>query len=330
MSNIETLKKIYFKAINAVKPQQVISQNISIDDKFIHIAKKKVALDSFKKLYIFGAGKASLGMAKECEKILGKKIAGGVVVSNQNAKLKRVKHITSTHPLLSQKSVDSADEIISEMQKMSKEDMFIFLLSGGASAMIEKPIDGLTLKDFQKISASLLTSGIDIKALNSVRKSISQIKGGKLAEHTTCKGVVLVLSDVIGNDLQTIGSAPLFNGETPHYIIGDNALALSKASKFIAPMVQKVKIVTTTLDMSSPKAATFISDKIKKYESKYESYSLLFGAETTTKVKGSGLGGRNQELALRLLLKECINEKTAILCAGSDGIDGNSKATGAF
>lgn len=151
-----------------------------------------------------------------------------------------------------------------------------------------------------------------------------------MADNTKAEGVVLVLSDVIGDDLNTIGSAPMMNGKIPHHIIGNNKIALKQAKKYISKDIEHVKIVTTTLDQSSKKASKYIAKKIEKYDRKYDRFCLLFGGETTTKVKGNGQGGRNQELALRLLLQKCVSENISILSAGSDGIDGNSPAAGAF
>ena len=197
--------------------------------------------------------------------------------------------------------------------------------------MIEKPVQGLSFKEFQTITSAVLNSGVDIKALNKVRKLLSDIKGGKLAERFAAqKGYVLVLSDVVGDDLNTIGSAPMNNRKYPHHIIGNNKIALNEAKNYIQNDVQKTKILTTTLDMSSKKASKFIKDTIKRYNQKYDSYCILLGGETTTKVKRGGTGGRNQELALRLIIEKCLKKDITILCAGSDGIDGNSPATGAF
>ena len=330
MSNRKVLTNIYNQALHAVIAEVIIRKNLSLDEKYLTIFNEKYALKSFNNLYCFSVGKAGLGMAKACENVLGKSLKGGVAISHQKGELNTIEHHTSTHPLVSKKSLESAEELIKAMEHMEEGDFFIFCLSGGASAMIEKPIDGLSLEDFQKISSALLGSGIDIKALNSVRKAISQIKGGKLANHSKAKGVVLVLSDVIGDDLGTIGSSPMVNGKIPHYIIGNNEIALQEAKRYIAKDVDRVKIITTTLDSSSKKASKYIAKKIKKYNKKYESFCLLFGGETTTKVKGNGEGGRNQELALRLLLEEVLTKDISILCAGSDGIDGNSPATGAF
>jgi glycerate 2-kinase len=324
------LEKIYFKALNKVKAKTIIKDNVSIKENILNIVDEKIDLNKIKNLYIFSVGKAGFSMAKECEKILEDKIKSGLAISTSKGKLKYIKHFKSTHPLVSKKSIKAGNLLLNEVSTLNENDYFIFLLSGGASAMIEKPIEGLSLDDFSKISKSLLSNGIDIKALNSVRKSISQIKGGKLANNIKAQGSVLVLSDVIGDDLNTIGSAPMNNGKFKHYIIGNNKIALKEAKKYINKKVDKVKIITTSLDKNSPNAGSYISKIIKEYDKKYESFCLLFGGETTTIVEGNGKGGRNQELALRLLIDKKFNKNISILCSGSDGIDGNSDANGAF
>ncbi|UPT76637.1 DUF4147 domain-containing protein [Sulfurovum sp. XGS-02] len=330
MSNKKILTEIYNQALEAVKADAIIRNNISLDKKDLTVCNTAYPLKKINKLYLFSVGKAGLNMAKAAEKILGSLIQGGIAISHQKGSCSFIEHHTSTHPLVSQKSIEGAEKLIDMMQTMGQDDFFIFCLSGGASAMIEKPIDGISLENFQKISSALLGSGIDIQTLNSVRKSISQIKGGKLADYTKAKGVVLVLSDVIGDDLNTIGSAPMMNGKMPHHIIGNNTIALKEAKKYIKPKVDKVIIVTNTLSGSSKEVAKYLVKKIKAYDKKYDSFCLLFGGETTTEVKGTGKGGRNQELALRLMDKALVSDKISILIAGSDGIDGNSPATGAF
>ena len=333
----KNLEKIFFKALKKVEAKSIIKDNLQLKKSTLHILNKKINLNRNGDLYIFALGKAAFAMAKECENILGDKIKDGLVISSSKGKLKHLKHFTSTHPEVSNKSIKAAELLLKKVKKLKKNDNFIFLLSGGASAMIEKPIEGLNLEDFKKISSSLLTSGIDIKALNSVRKSISKIKGGKLANEIKAKGSVLVLSDVIGDDFNTIGSAPMYlvdnkaNEKFEHHIIGNNEIALKEAKKYIKNSVEKAKIITTVLDKKSEDASAYISEKINEYDKKYKSFCLLFGGETTTVVKqNGGFGGRNQELALRLFLENKANQNISILCAGSDGIDGHSKANGAF
>jgi glycerate 2-kinase len=324
------LKEIYFQALDKIEAASLISNNISVSGDIVTIAGNEYLLKNNSKCFVFGVGKAAYNMAKECEIVLKDKILGGVVVSTSVGKLSYLKHFTSTHPLVSEKSIEAATLLIDGMSELNENDLFIFLLSGGASAMVEKPITGLTLDDFIKISSALLTSGIDIKALNTVRKSISDIKGGKLANRIKAKGEVLVLSDVIGDDLDTIASAPMNNGRFSHHIIGNNKIALEQAKKYISPKVEIAEIITTTMEMDSVSATDYISNEIKKYDKNYESFCILFGGETTTVVTGNGNGGRNQELALRLLLSNSLNENIEVLCAGSDGVDGRSEATGAF
>lgn len=324
------LENIYYKALNKVQANSLIKDNICLENDVLTIAGNSYALKDFNKVYVFGVGKAAYAMAQECELILQDKIDGGFVVSTSEGPLKYGRHFTSTHPIVSEKSIEAASILLEEVKKMKENDLFIFLLSGGASAMIEKPINGLTLEDFTKISSALLTSGIDIKALNTVRKSISEIKGGKLANEIKAKGEVLVLSDVIGDDLNIIGSAPMNNGVFTHHVIGNNGIALAQAKEFVKDSVEVTEVVTTTLEMDSEAATDLIYKNIKEYDEKYNSFCLLFGGETTTVVKGNGYGGRNQELALRLLLTDAIKENISILSAGSDGIDGRSDATGAF
>lgn len=327
--SIKNLKKIYFKALNSVKAKNIVKNNIFLKGSILTVKDEKIDIAQ-KNLYVYSVGKAGYDMAKECEKILTKNIKGGIAISHKSGKLKYIKHITSTHPLVSDKSIIAADKLITSLSSLQEDDYFIFFLSGGASAMIEKPANGMSLENFKKLSAELLTSGIDIIELNKKRKENSDIKGGKLANLTKANGVTLVLSDVIGDDMNTIGSAPMNNGRIPHYIIGNNTIALENAKKYISKKCKKTEIITTTLDKNSKEATKEISKLIKQYDKKYDEFCLLLGGETTTIVKGNGKGGRNQELALRLMIELEANEKISLLCAGSDGIDGNSPATGAF
>jgi len=327
----QKLERIYFEALKKVQAPSIIKDNISLKKDSLKIVDETINLKKIENLYILGVGKAAYSMAKECENILKERISGGIIISTSKGKLDYLEHFRSTHPEVTEKSLQGADKLLKICSTLKKNDYFIFLLSGGASALIEKPIDGLNLDDFKKASNALLTSGIDIKALNTIRKSISQVKGGKLANHIKANGKVLVLSDVIGDDINIIGSAPMNNGKFFHHIVGNNKIALKNAKNFSKKLVQKVEIVTTTLDKSTKDAALYIKEKISYYDKKYKSFVLLFGGETTTIVKDKkGFGGRNQELALRLLLNQSINKNISILCAGSDGIDGKSNAAGAF
>lgn len=325
----EFLTKLYNTAIDSIRAETIVTNNVKIDGQSLILAGQRYEFSTIKNLYIYAAGKAALPMAQQAEKILADRIQGGLVVTHQQGALQYLKTYQSTHPLVSGKSLQAAEMMQQEFTGHNRDDFFIFFLSGGASAMLEQPIQGLGLAEFQKISKALLISGIDINALNTVRKAISNVKGGKLAEHTQAQGVVLVLSDVVGDDLQTIGSAPMYNGRYNHHIIGNNTIALQAIEKYLQKQKIPTEIITTTLNGSSQLCSDLILKEIEKNQSR-ESYCLLFGGESVTEPKMGGIGGRNQELALRLMTELPPQEGLAVLCAGSDGIDGNSVAAGAF
>ncbi|WP_457640790.1 glycerate kinase type-2 family protein [Persephonella sp.] len=204
----EDAVNIFLKSIEAVHPKNIIPENLSVKDRTIYIQNKSFPIKD--RLFIFGSGKASIEMAKAVENILSEHIAGGTVVCNYTQKLKKIKAIEGSHPVPTEKSIKAGGILIEEISKLSEKDFFIYLLSGGSSALIEKPIDPITLEDFRKTTELLLKNSIPIEEINVIRKHISQIKGGRLGKKTKARGIVLVLSDVVGDDLFTIGSAPLY------------------------------------------------------------------------------------------------------------------------
>lgn len=176
--------------------------------------KKHVSLDNFKKfkhIYIIGAGKATASMAKAIEEILGDKITEGIInVKYQHIQpLKKIKINEANHPIPNEAGMKGALEIIKLAKKAQAEDVVICLLSGGASALLPVPVDGITLQEKQLTTEILLKSGARINEVNTVRKHISKIKGGRLAEIVApARLITFILSDVVGDDLSTIASGP--------------------------------------------------------------------------------------------------------------------------
>ncbi len=203
----EVALQIFKSAIESVLPENLIKHNLKIQNTNLFVEN-----DSYKisKIHVFGSGKASVKMAQAIEDILLDKIESGVVVCNYTEKLKKIKVIEGSHPVPNEKSIKAGETLLKEMSQLSENDFFIYLLSGGSSALIEKPIPPITLKDLKKTTELLLKHSVPIEEINVIRKHISLIKGGRLGESTKAKGVVLVISDVIGDDLETIGSAPLY------------------------------------------------------------------------------------------------------------------------
>lgn len=209
MCEKQKAKEIFLEALSSVMPKNLIQEALSYHDNILTVENQRYDLSAYKTVSIFGSGKASIEMAKAMKVLLGERITTNMVVSNYTEEVEGVEVVESTHPLPSQKSIDAGEKLIEGFEALGEEDFFIYLLSGGSSALIEKPIEGVSLEDFIQTTKVLLHNGLSIDEINTIRKNLSQIKGGGLASKTKAKGIVLVVSDVIGDDLQAIGSAPL-------------------------------------------------------------------------------------------------------------------------
>ncbi len=205
---------LFLYGIESVKPENLIPEKICLENSSIQIEGDKYSIKNG--VYIFGSGKASVEMAKAIEKMLLDYIIDGTVVCNYTQKLKKIKVIEGSHPVPDEKSLIAGETLLKKISSLKENDFFIFLLSGGSSALIEKPVPPVTLQDLQKTTQILLKHSVPIEEINIVRKHLSLIKGGRLGHSTKAKGIVLVISDVIGDDLFTIGSAPLYYDQSTY------------------------------------------------------------------------------------------------------------------
>ena len=168
-------------------------------------------LDRIRRLIVLGAGKAAPGMAAAVESILGPRITGGLVVTidGRFEVLKRIKILKAGHPIPDRAGIAAAARMVDLVTGLDSDDLVLFLLSGGASALLPFPVEGVTLRDKQRITDRLLRAGATIEEFNAVRKHLSRLKGGQLAARCRPARVVsLILSDVIGSPLEAIGSGP--------------------------------------------------------------------------------------------------------------------------
>ncbi|MEM3637236.1 MAG: glycerate kinase [Conexivisphaerales archaeon] len=168
-------------------------------------------LSRFRRVVILGGGKASGKMAKALEEILGKYLQAGVVniLPQQKFSSSRLRFFHSGHPYTTAGTIKGMKEMLKLAGNPTKDDLFIIAISGGGSAMMELPADGITLRDSVKLTKLLLESGADIHEINSVRKHISQVKGGLLAKRLYPATIIsLIISDVVGNQLDAIASGP--------------------------------------------------------------------------------------------------------------------------
>lgn len=202
---------IFRSALKAADPVEAVVRHLDIVGNTLRVGKQRYRLDQFRNIYVIGAGKASAAMALAVEKTLGKRITGGLVNVKYGhlAKLKRVELNECGHPLPDQRGVDGARRIAEIASNATADDLIVCVISGGGSALLPYPADPITLEEKQVTTKLLLNCGANIHEINAVRKHISAIKGGQLARMAYPATVLaLMLSDVIGDDLDVIASGP--------------------------------------------------------------------------------------------------------------------------
>ncbi len=216
MTDKQLLLNTFETLLKEITPENLLNKQCSFYDNILKIQNSTFDLSKFKDIHLLGSGKAVLPMAKSIQNLLGNRIKDTLLVGayEKNITLKDTIYIQSSHPIPSKISIISAKLIQNRLDSLSKDDFFIYLLGGGTSSLLEIPETNITLKEVQKTTELMLKNAMPIEKINCVRKHISAIKGGKLIKNLKSKGIVLVLSDVIGDDLQSIGSAPLYHDNT--------------------------------------------------------------------------------------------------------------------
>ncbi|HUW51609.1 MAG TPA: HAD-IIB family hydrolase [Sulfuricella sp.] len=378
------LTDIFNAALAAVDPYRAVLDTARITDNCLSVADAAYRLDAFNRIVVVGAGKATARMALAIEALLGERIAAGLVVVKQGhtAKLGIVEQIEASHPVPNEAGVEGAQKILEMMRGADEKTLVVCLLSGGASALLVAPAAGVTLQDKQEVTSLLLKAGASIGELNAVRKHLSAVKGGRLAQAAyPAQMVTMILSDVIGDRLDVIASGPTaadgasfadawsviekyrlkekiplrvashlqqgMTGLAPetvkdgapcllatrNVIVGGIRRALAAAEEKSRQLGFAAEIVTAELQGEARDAASFLAQTARIAHAGLkadERRCLLSGGETTVTVKGTGKGGRNQELALAFALAIEGLEGITLLSAGTDGGDGPTDAAGAI
>jgi glycerate 2-kinase len=338
-------------------------------DKLV-IGKKTILLSKYDGIFVVGFGKAADSMAKTVCSLT--RINGGIVVIPCGTKSmlinKKFKILHGGHPIPNNQSVCAGKQTIEFLKNRKPSDFIIFLISGGGSSLLSMP-DGISLRDKKITTGLLLKSGANIQEINCIRKHLSKIKGGKLAENLSCDAVSLVMSDVVGDRLSDIASAPTFFDDTtfkdadkiltkyglkkntPHSVLKRLDLGIHnkisetpKSSKIrnyiiatnndcldvMVKRAQKLGYAVSTMRSVSGNVTLVSKNLLKSFPLKRHS-CLIFGGEPTVKIVGNGKGGRNQELVLSVLNKIQKNRKNVVIAScGTDGKDGNTDASGAI
>ncbi len=346
------------------------------------------SLDQYRRVVVAGMGKAAMAMAGMVEQQLGERVAeGAVVVPHGHTQTppphcpppRRIEVLEAGHPVPDEHSVRAARHILSLAEACADHDLLLVLISGGGSSLCADFEPPVTLADAQCTFRLLLESGADIHQINTVRKHLSRIGGGRLAQAAAPADVLaLVISDVVGDDLSVIASGPTVPDPTtfaeaiavlrrydlwhrvpasvrvrleagvtdpsletpkpadPRFarvvtrLIGTNRRALEAAADEARQRGYSVRIVTDRLTGEAREVAVRLVTALREGRED-RPVCLLWGGETTVTVRGSGRGGRNQELALAAALAMDGWEAEAVLLSGgTDGRDGPTDAAGAW
>lgn len=213
----ETAVACLGEAIEAVLPDRVVRDSVSLRGDTLAVADESYDLSRFERVVVVGGGKAADGVADALEAVLGDRIDAGAVVTPTPTEGERIERLRGDHPVPSERGVESANRLVELLDGADEETLVLAVVTGGASAVIPTPVEGVSLSDLRATTDELLRSGADISELNAVRKHLSTLKGGGLARRAAPATVVgLVFSDVVGNDLGVIASGPTASDETTY------------------------------------------------------------------------------------------------------------------
>jgi len=319
------------------------------------------------RIILVAAGKAAWQMAKAAHDYLGSRIDEGIVITKYahvKAPIENLMCLEAGHPVPDENSFHAAQAALELVSGLTEKDTVLFLLSGGGSALFEKPlISGTELQD---ITGQLLACGADIVEINTIRKRLSAVKGGRFAQACAPAQVFsVVLSDIVGDPLDMIASGPAYpdsstceqalqivkkyglklscealrcmKEETPKSlsnvttcITGSVRELCAAAAGAAEALGYETVVLTDQLNCQAREAGSFLASIARTHYGSGRKLAFLAGGETVVKLTGTGKGGRNQELALAAAAGIDALEGVCIFSIGSDGTDGPTDAAGGY
>ncbi|MCK4901976.1 MAG: glycerate kinase [Thermoplasmatales archaeon] len=370
----EDVLDVLNSALDAVNPYNAVKSKF--DGKNINFKSETIDISDFENIYLVGFGKASIGMAQAvCDSVNVKQ--GAVVTNDPGNKVQSdcISTFVGSHPIPDEKSIEGTEKILEIVEKCEENDLLIVLISGGGSALLEKP--RVRINDLQKTTDLLLKSGANINEINTIRKHLSFVKGGQLAASAKCMIISFIVSDIIGDPMEFIASGPTYPDsttyqdaqrilnkynlwtklpssvqdviedgikgkipETPkkndpafndvfNFIVANNKIACNAAKEKAEELEYKAILLTTSLDGEAKDIGKYLAEKAANYLTEGKKVVFISGGETTVTIKGSGKGGRNQEMILGSL-EELADKNIVFSSFATDGIDGMSDAAGAI
>ncbi|MDY6400054.1 MAG: glycerate kinase [Synergistales bacterium] len=358
----QDMREIIDRAIKAVLPEAAVKEALKRED---FLARKQKG-----RLIVASIGKAAWRMAKAASDILGSEISGAVVTKYEHSmgEIKGLEIFEAGHPVLDENTLKGTQELLKHVKNLNEDDTVLFLVSGGGSALFELPAEGVTLADMKDITSQLLSCGADIVEINTIRKHLSSVKGGRFAQLCAPAHVfMVVLSDVLGDRLDSIASGPawpdsstseealaivkkydlkvkpelmkVLSAETPKKldnvtaVITGSVTALCEAACEIAKSKgYNPLVLTTTMTCEAREAGSFVASVAREVKNSGRPVkapcALIAGGETVVHLTGHGRGGRNQEFALAAAENISGVDGIVIASLGSDGTDGPTDAAG--
>jgi hydroxypyruvate reductase len=372
-------------ALEAVDPVNAIQRQVFLSDETLRIGQRTYDLGRYRNIYVIGGGKAGGSMAQAIEEILGQRVTAGLVnvKYGYGAKTEIIRLNEAGHPIPDAAGMAGTKQMAELARKATDEDLVICLISGGGSALMTLPVEGITLADMKSLTDALLRCGATINEINAVRKHLSQTKGGNLARLAYPAEIVsLILSDVVGSPLDVIASGPTvpdtttfadaygviekydlfeelprpiierlrqgkegFIPETPkegdeiftrtyNLIIASNEVAAEAAIAKAEELGFHTLLLSTFVEGEAREVAKVFAAIAKEILHSGRPLPrpacVVAGGETTVTVRGHGLGGRNQEMALSAALEITGLEDVMIIPLATDGTDGPTDAAGAI
>lgn len=342
-------------AIKVVQPDEAVKKALA-DKTFEH-----------GRVLLVAVGKAAWQMAAAAKGILGSRIEKGIVITkygHSQGPLKGMEIWEAGHPLPDENSFQATEEALKLVKDLTEQDTVLFLVSGGGSALFEKPL--VSKEELEDITKQLLWCGAGIVEINTIRKRLSAVKGGKFGEACAPARVFsIVLSDILGDPLDMIASGPacpdsataeeareivrkynlsfsaealkLMEEETPKTLknvetqVTGSVIQLCEAAKREAEgLGYKAVVLTDCMDCEAREAGAFLGAIARTHQDTRDPLAFIAGGETVVHVTGQGKGGRNQELALAAADKLAGLSGCAVFSVGSDGTDGPTDAAGGF
>lgn len=389
------IEAILEAALDAVDPVNAVKQHLSLEGDTLVIGEQRYDLRAreaagggatpSRRIFVLGGGKAGGAMARAVEEVLGDRVAAGVVnvKYGYTAETRRIELVEAGHPLPDENSFTGTRRMATLLRTVTADDLVLCLISGGGSALMTLPAEGITLDDVQRLTDALLRRGATINEMNTVRKHLDLVKGGGLARLAyPAPLIALVLSDVVGSPLDVIASGPtvpdpttfaeawavlerydiadavprsiadrLRRGaageirDTPKagdpvfagvftLVVGSNEVAAQAAVARAGDLGFNALLLSTYVEGEAREvgkvAAAIAKEVARSGRPLAPPACIVAGGETTVTVRGSGKGGRNQELALAAALALEGWPNVAIVTLATDGGDGPTDAAGAL